>query len=468
MSAHPFKPPLPHQLLAPLRQVLAGMDDVFVVGGSIRDMAMGRPPTDVDITVTGDPFRAARQIADKIGGRPVRLGKDNRFIYRVVAGKRIFDIAPVEGRDMASDLARRDFTINAMAWDPRTDALLDPHGGMTDLAHGTIRMVSNSVFAADPLRMLRAFRLCVTLDFSMDARTGERIAMDAFRIDQTAGERISAELFKFFQAPRSAAALAGMDRCGLLGCIFPELVPLAACDQGPPHNSDVLTHTLAAYGHLEALLTDGQGLADTAKPPPETLDKERQGLLKCAILLHDIGKPAARTQAADGRIHFYGHSRTGATLAQKAARRLAFSNRQRRYVETVITHHLRPLSLFLAHGRGQLPPKGVTRFFRLCHPLVPDLFLHAAADIRAKATGEPDRRAFAEFARHLLHRKLPLFARQAALPPLISGHDLMNSLHLAPSPLFGRILDQVEEARLAGLINTRDEAMALALNLSKS
>ncbi|MBI9083961.1 MAG: CCA tRNA nucleotidyltransferase [Desulfobacterales bacterium] len=469
MSAHPFHPPLPHNFPAPLRRILAGMDGVFVVGGSLRDLAMGRPPTDVDITVTGDPYHAARQIARRIGGRPVRLGKDDRFIYRVAAGERIFDIAPVEGKDMASDLARRDFTVNAMAWDPRTDTLLDPHGGMTDLADRTIRMVSDSVFSADPLRMLRAFRLCATLEFALDARTGARIAIDAFRIEQSAGERISAELFKFFQAPRSAAALTGMDRCGLLRCVFPELAPLAACNQDPPHNGDVLAHTLAAYGHLENLLADGMGPVMTGKtaPPLEALDPERQGLLKCAILLHDIGKPAARTIEADGRIRFHGHGRIGAALAQKAARRLAFSNRQRRYIETVIAHHLRPLSLFLAHGRGQLTPKGMTRFFRACHPYVPDLLHHAVADMRAKATGEATGKAFADFARHLLYRELPAFSAQAARPPLISGHDLMEGLAMAPSPLLGRILDRVEEARLAGTIKTRDEALALAHNLSK-
>ena len=469
MSVNRFHHPLPHHDRAALRQLLAGMDGAFVVGGSLRDLAMGRPPVDVDIAVTGDAHRAARQLAGRIGGRPVRLGKGNRFIYRVAARSQIFDIAPAEGGNMAQDLARRDFTVNAMAWDPKTDTLLDPHGGMADLAAGVIRMVSKGVFSADPLRMLRAFRLCATLEFALDARTGARIAGDASKIGQSAGERISAELFRFFEAPRSAALLAAMDQGGLLRCVFPELVPLADCPQGPPHDRDVLTHTVDAYGHLEGLLNHDKGsMPGQTAPPPGHLDPERQGLLKCAILLHDTGKPAARTVGADGRIHFHGHSRAGATLAQKVARRLAFSNRQRRYMETIVSLHLRPLSLFLAHERRQLSPRGLARFFRASQPYAPDLLLHAVADMRAKATAGAQAKAFADFARQLLVRDLPIFSAQAARPPLIGGRDLMDVLNLTPSPLFGRILNRIEEARLAGTVNDRDEALAMARELHES
>lgn len=454
----------PHAL-APLLPLLAGIQGAFVVGGALRDAAMGRTPGDVDIAVTGDPVRAARQLARRIGGRPVRLGRDDLFVYRITADGRTFDIAPAQGGSMDADLARRDFTVNAMAWNLNTGALLDPHGGMADLAAGTLRAVSETVFRADPVRMLRAFRLVAILGFSMDAATEARIATDAHRIEQSAGERIQDELFKLLKAPASTEAVRRMDRSGLLRRIFPELSPLAGCNQGPPHGYDVLAHTIHAYGHLESLLN--RGLDDSAAPPP-ALDLDQRALVKCAVLLHDIGKPAARTVTQDGRIRFHGHARIGTELAVQAAQRLKFSNAHRRTVEFLVGHHLRPLSLFLAHRQGQLTRRGLARFFRSCSPHVPALLLHATADMRAKAVDEEDRSAFEAFVGQLLNCDLPEFSARVRQPPLITGHDLMESLGLRPSPALGRILSKVEQARLSGEVQTRDQALTLARLLRKS
>ena len=464
--------PLFIEALAPLQRLLAGIDGAFVVGGSLRDLAMGRTPGDVDIAVTGDSARAARRLARRVGGRPVRLGRDDLYIHRVTAGGRTFDIAPALGGSMAADLARRDFTVNAMAWDLDAGVLMDPYGGMADLAAGTLRAVCESVFRADPVRMLRAFRLCADLGFCVDAPTEARISADAHRIGQSAGERIHAELFKLFGAPVSADAVIRMSRYGLLQRIFPELCPLAGCAQGPPHDADVLAHTLSAYGHLETLLA--HGFDESGGPEQSTveastrLNPDRRALLKCAMLLHDIGKPASRTEAPDGRIHFHGHGRIGARLAVHAANRLKFSNHQRRSVEFLIGQHLRPLSLFLAHRQGQLTRRGLARFFRTCHPRVPDLLLHAAADMRAKAVDGKDRAAFEAFVRQLLDCDLPEFCSLKKQPPLITGHDLMESLGLPPSPALGRILSKVEQARLSGEVQRRDQALELARRLRES
>ena len=258
-----------------------------------------------------------------------------------------------------------------------------------------------------------------------------------------------------------------MAHCGLLEQIFPELSPLSHCIQGPPHDKDVLAHTLTAFANLEALFAENAKplFGDNGPGLEATLVPKRQGLLKCAILLHDIGKPAVSKTGPHGRIRFLGHDRVGAELADAAARRLAFSNDQRRHITFIIGHHLRPLSLFLARQRAELTRRGTARFFRACHPLVPDLFLHAAADMAAKAWDKETARAFFDFARQMVSQDLPVFETRARAPALISGKDLMDVLGMVPSPDFRRILDTVEEARLAGKVKTRAQALALARNL---
>jgi poly(A) polymerase len=447
--------------LGPLAALLAGMSGVFVVGGAVRDLALGREPLDVDITVTGDPAPAARQLAQKTGGHLVHLGKGEQTVLRVAAGKRIYDITAAMGNDILTDLARRDFTVNAMAWDLTRNRHIDPHGGMADLKGKQIRVVSDTALSADPLRMLRAFRLAAGLGFTIDPETEARIAAGAERIRQTAGERVQAELLKMFAAPRAHPGLVRMHGTGLLTRIFPELSPLIGCTQNRHHHLDVMDHTLAAFGHLESIL----GHPEPALPrhPHAT-----RGWLKLAALLHDIGKPATRTRDAQGTVHFYGHGRVGAALASGAARRLRCANRLTRYLETVITHHLRPLSLFLAHQSGRLTRRGVIRFFRACGDRVPDLLTLATADVRAKADPGTDRSAaFAAFAGKLLSEDYPRFASESVRPPLITGRDLIRELSLTPSPVFRRILSAVAEARLSGTIDSRQEALALARRLAE-
>jgi poly(A) polymerase len=184
-------------------------------------------------------------------------------------------------------------------------------------------------------------------------------------------------------------------------------------------------------------------------------------------LLHDIGKPASKTLGRDQRIHFYGHGQKSADQALDICLRLKFSRRAVQYIDFIIRNHLRPLFLFVAGQKQNLKHKGMVRFFRKCGSLTPDLLVHTMADIMGKSRTSTTRDAdFIGFARETLDLFFQEYGPRASLPPLITGHDLIKELGLQPSPLFKLVLRRVEEARVTGNIHTKEEALALARQMS--
>jgi len=182
----------------------------YVVGGAIRDLLLGREPADVDIACI-DPLAAAK----KLSGRVIQLGDGELTAYRVVLPKHVYDFAGLLGDDIGVDLARRDFTINAMALELATGALLDPHGGQRDLEARVVRMVHASNFDDDPLRMLKGVRMAVRYDFDLDSETLEAIRARAPRITEVARERIAYELSVIFSANRFRRAVELLRATGL-------------------------------------------------------------------------------------------------------------------------------------------------------------------------------------------------------------------------------------------------------------
>ena len=187
----------------------------FAVGGAVRDLLLGRDPADVDVACP-DPLAAAKLLRHKV----IRLGRDHLSAYRVVIGEHIYDFAELLGGDIQRDLARRDFTINAMAVDLATGELLDPHGGRRDLEARSVRMVDPSNFDDDPLRLLKAVRMAVKLDFDLDEATVEAIRVRAESILTVPVERVSYELWLIFSAGRFRRAIELLDRTWLDVVLF--------------------------------------------------------------------------------------------------------------------------------------------------------------------------------------------------------------------------------------------------------
>ena len=435
----------------------------YIVGGSVRDLLLGKLPADYDIAVIENPKPFAEKIAEKTSGRLVELGKPGQMLFRVVSKNYVYDISPIAGASIEDDLLKRDFTINALAWDLSSKRVIDCVDGQKDIADRKIRMVSKTVFQKDPIRLIRAYRISATLDFNIEQQTNAAIKDNAELLQTSAGERIRSELFKILTTSNSYYFLSQMGKTGVLQAIFPELTDLQTCFQNRYHLFDVFKHTMKAYSHLETILNDCHNfLPETNGQFKPCTDTFKGALLKCSILLHDIGKPLARTIDKKGNIHFYGHGKKSADMTKNIVHRLRFSNHEASYVDFIIRNHIRPLFLFIAHQNKTITQKGITRFFLKCGKYAPDLLIHAMADIKGKGNKSDERNeAFINFAREMVKYYFSYFQPEKSKPSLITGRDLINNFALTPSPLFKKILRRVEEARISKKIKNKDEAMAL-------
>jgi tRNA nucleotidyltransferase/poly(A) polymerase len=445
------------------QDILPGAPDgVYLVGGTVRDLLAGRQPADMDLLIRGDLARAAERIATRTGGRIVDLGKKEFALLRVASPARIVDLAPLAHPCVQADLLQRDFTINAMAYDIKAHRLIDGTGGLADLHRGIIRVVCPTAFERDPARLVRAYRMAAAFAGRLSAATRSAVAAHCHRVSAVAGERIWAELVKLFGIADSAGTLQAMAASGLLTALFPELRPAIGCTQNRHHQYDVFEHCLQAYGHLEALLAGwdhrfGARAADAATVHLKT----HTVMLKYSALLHDVGKPAVRRVDGGGQARFFGHAAKSAEITAQISRRLRLSKIQRDAADAIIRHHIRPLFLFLADSNGRLSPRGRARFFKRCGEMTLPILIHAMADIMAKKAVPDERdRAFIAYCTDLIDRYRDHCRRQAQLPALVSGKDLIATFGLTPSPLFKTMLNRVRERQLAGELTTRRQALA--------
>ncbi len=436
----------------------------YAVGGSIRDILLDRPPADFDMVVLGDAYGYAQRLAQSRQGHLVVLGKEGQRLFRVFCNNRIVDIVPASGNSIEADLSCRDFTINAMAYDIITENIVDTTGAMKDLERGILRMVSESAFEADPLRLIRAYRIGAELGFGIDTCTASAVARHAAKLMTVAGERIRTEWLRMLKCSSSLDYLLQMADSGLLFVLFPQLGALKACTQNGHHRHDAYHHTMAAYNHLENLLHDsGISPADPIRSMGWELDPDRKALLKYSLLLHDIGKPATKQVNGDGKIHFYGHEKRGGEMASSICRAMKMSRDETRYIIFMIRRHLYPLMLFTGHSAGTLTRKGRTRFFIKCGNAAKDLLLQSLADVMGKGIGqEAGVASYTDFVQKMLDLLVTGFNPAKNRPPLITGRDLISRFGLSPSPIIGQILSRVEESRLSGQINSRKEALEMA------
>jgi poly(A) polymerase len=451
-----------------LREALQD-EPAWLVGGALRDRLLGRPTPDLDVAVEGDVRSAARRVGRALGGATFELS-DQFGAWRVVARDRDWqvDIVPLQGGSLEADLALRDLTVNAMAEPLGGGALVDPHGGAADLARRRLRMVSHQSFAADPLRTLRLARLSTELGFEIDAATARAAAGLATELAGVAPERVFAELRRIVTAQAAVRGIELVDELGLSAAVLPELDALRGVEQNPYHHRDVYGHTLEVLQSIIDLEADpGAILGEELAGPVRALLAEpladqltRGGGLRFGALLHDIAKPRTRIELPDGRIGFPRHDVEGADMARAALARLRASERLRAHVAALTRHHLR--LGFLVHD-APLDRRAIYRYLTATEPVEADVTLLSVAD-RLATRGRKADEAIArhlELARELLGEAL---ARRASgpLPALVRGDELAAELAIPLGPELGELLAEIAEARFAGEVSTRDEAIALA------
>jgi poly(A) polymerase len=477
-----------------LRSLLAALHvavpDAYAVGGAPRDLLLGRAPLDLDIVTQGDPKAACERMAQALGGSMFALDAE-RGHYRLTlpesAPPREIDIS--QAVDLAADLARRDFTIDAMAAPVLADGslgeLIGPSGGRADAESRTLRMVSLQGLRDDPLRLLRAVRLSVELDLEIEPETEAAIRESAYVVTQAAGERQREELVRILATPRAAVGVRLLDALGLLQELMPEIT--AGRGVGQPfehHYWDVFDHSVEALAALDLMLSPATDRSRWLAPvfrdglPGFDLDAyldglvgghSRRVLLKLAGLLHDVSKPETKSEQPDGRIRFFGHPEQGAAKAETICGRLRFGARETRFVSLLVEEHLRPTQL--SQGDALPSKRALYRFFRDLDDAAPACLFLSLADAAA-ARGprlEKDRWAgHVAYVRWVLENAPRREPAAGGAQRLVDGETLMAALGLEPGAELGRLLAAIDEAHAVGEVSTQDEAIEVARRLLAS
>jgi poly(A) polymerase len=453
------------------RAALGAAEGVWIVGGSIRDAALGMEVRDVDLAVARDERQVAREIG-RVAGGPVFALSEEFASWRALAadGAWHVDVARLRGDGIEADLAARDFTVNAIAVplaDPAAP-FVDPHGGLADLQERVLRAVSARSFADDPLRILRAARIAADLALQVERGTAALARAQAERAAEPAGERQFAELRLLLTGAEPVRGLQILDELAATPALLPELEALRGVEQNPYHHLDVHGHTMEVLARLIEVEADLEAFVGTTATDVRELLAEpladgltRGGALRFAALFHDLGKPGTRAVGEGGRVMFIGHDRAGARLVRELCSRLRASRRLADYLANLTLNHLR--LGFLVHERP-LSRRHVYDYLRATDPDSVDVTLLTVAD-RLATQGERTRReavdAHLELAREMIAEAL---AWRRSGPPRspIRGHELASELGIEPGPELGRLLAEIEAAVFAGEVSTREEAVDLA------
>jgi tRNA nucleotidyltransferase (CCA-adding enzyme) len=431
----------------------------LIVGGWVRDRLMGREAhsKDIDVEVYGLPSERVRWLLESLG-RVEEVGESFQ-VYKAGdidvslprresksgRGHRGFDITGDPTMSVEEAARRRDFTVNAIAWDPLSDQYLDPYDGRGDLDRRLLRVVDPATFADDSLRALRAVQFAARFEFRLDPQARE--LCQTVTLDDLPPERVWGEIEKLLCAPRPSIGLALALELGIIGQLFPELQQLVGCPQEPEWHpeGDVWVHTLQVVDQTRRRIDD--------------LPRPQQLALMLGAVCHDFGKPAT-TAVVDGRIRSMDHEDQGVTPALLFLDRLNIHSIDgydvRGQVVGFVAQHLKPGAWFKV--RDQV---GDGAFRRLAQKVDLELLARLAkADCLGRQPGRFDCSAMDWF----LERAQALGVEHRPPGSILLGRHLL-ALGLTPGPRVGEILKAVYEQQLDGAVTTLDQAVESARRL---
>lgn len=422
--------------------------ELYLVGGSVRDLLLGQPVTDLDFATSATPEET------KIAG--AAAGAESVYTMGEAFGTVgfVFDGVSVEittyreehyptldrrpevqlGTDLIGDLSRRDFTVNAIAVDARDGTVIDPFGGRDDLERRTIRAVGDATarFQEDPLRILRAARFASQLDFGIDRQTLKAMRTMAPQLERISRERIATELNRLLVGPAAPRALALLHEARMLPYVLPEVVPIAE-DTGRGRHKNIWSHTLRVV----------------EQSPPRLA-------VRWAALMHDAAKPMTRSVDERGEVHFFGHERVGGDLARKALRRLKQERALTDRVAKLVELHLRP-----AGYDDTWTDSAVRRLMLEAGDLLEDLLDLVAADVTSARAHR--QRAAARRVQGLRDhiKRLEEEHSLAQLQSPLDGHELMEIFGRPPGRWIAGVKDHLREMVIDGLLEPGDKETAL-------
>lgn len=414
---------LPESVKKIIERLEANGFEAYAVGGCVRDSVLGRPPLDWDITTSASPgqvkglFSRTVDTGIRHGTVTVMIGREGFEVttYRidgVYEDARHPKAVQFTG-NLLEDLRRRDFTINAMAYNEK-DGLVDAFDGMTDLGRGVIRCVGDAKerFSEDALRMLRAVRFCAQLGFGIAEETKAAVKAQACNLAKVSAERIQTELVKLLVSDHPEALLVAYET-GLTAVFLPEFDAMMETPQQNPHHCySVGRHTVEAVKHVPA-------------------DK----VLRLVMLFHDVAKPVCRTTGEDGIDHFYGHPAEGNRMAEEILRRLKFDNDTTAKVCRLIRWH---------DDNPELRAKNIRRAVsRIGAELYPELFVVKRADILAQSSYRKEEKlayvdSYEQMYRDIIRQRQCLAIKDLA----VDGRDLIES-GMKPGKELGNVLKEM-------------------------
>ena len=427
------------------------------VGGWVRDRLMGQTAPDVDIEVFGIPGDRLRTLLERFGRveavgesfQVYKLGDIDVSVPRrdskAGRGHKGFVVAGDPHMSIEEAARRRDFTINAISWDPLTEEYFDPFHGREDLAQRRLRMVDPETFPDDSLRVLRAVQFTARFDLQLDDET--RALCRTIPLDDLPSERIWGEIEKLLFAPRPSIGFTLAMDLGAIAALFPELQALAGCPQEPEWHpeGDVWVHTLQ--------------VVDRARTRIDDLPRPQQIAVMLGAVAHDLGKPAT-TAFSDGRIRSMDHEEQGVAPASAFLDRLNVNSIDgydvRRQVLGITAQHLKPGSWFKVRDEV-----GDGAFRRLAHKVDLELLARVAkSDCEGRRPGTFDCSAMDWF----LERARAIGADKGPPKPILLGRHLL-ALGLTPGPRVGEILKAVYELQMDGRVTNVEDAVAAARRL---
>lgn len=381
----------------------------YLVGGCVRDISLGKAPLDWDIVVDCN----LRELKGLFPGQPSFGFKD--LVHSLIVSGYKIEFTTLRGKDLLEDLSKRDFTMNALAYDLQEDRLYDPSGGISDLQRGILKAVGSPKerFIEDPLRMLRAIRFVSEFGLKVDKNTLIEIVQGKERLKGVAVERVRDEIKKTLLGLHPYKALWLFVSTGLSKILLPEIESLKGIRQSLPHRHRLLKHTL-----LSVLFT----------PPSISL--------RLSALLHDIGKPAV-ISIEKGRYRFFKHHTVGEQMTREILKRLRFPLDLTEVVSSLVRNHL----FFYSPSWSD---RAIKRFIRRVSPAsIWEVLAIRRADLYAHGGHMPEISGLRDFAERIegIIGEDPKKAPKLA----IDGNQLMTFLKIPPGPLVGKLLRLLEE-----------------------
>jgi tRNA nucleotidyltransferase/poly(A) polymerase len=460
-------------------------EEIYLVGGSIRDHLLEIPSHDLDFVVKRNALKAAKISADKLGGHYYALDAERgtgRALVEIKGESIILDFATMASEGIQVDLELRDFTINAIAVniaDPKD--LFDPLHGAQDLRAGLLRPCSPASFANDPIRTIRAVRFQQRLKLTLDQSAEVLIQAAAPGLSGISAERKRDELFAVFESDNIKQSCELMQSYKIWDQVFPYLPELDRLQDIPRHFHSLKEHTLYVLGYCQQLLEHINGsdivpeneyvisawesldefqsdLTEYFSRPPHP-QRQYDGLLYLAILYHDLSKVEITPVEVSGKIGFPGHAEKSADLFDQTRSNWALSKEEFQFIDRLIRNHMLPEGI---NGTDEVNSRRVLyRFFQRSGSAGVLIGIFHLADILAtyEDTITPERwKKALNTCRTLLECWFRKYNQIVAPPALLSGDEVMRDFGLAPGPQIGKLLEDVQEGQAAGIINNKEMA----------